>query len=220
MITNIKNFIESLSSHLVCGTIYRYSVHHKKAWDKTINLHDEFLCSAMIRMLTLRNYRKLNIKRLDIINSETQEDDFIDCLVNVNIDLKYSFILFNGQKVRCGNVWLSKDEILTMNNDNEIRDTCKFQPKVIKYFANAQGALQNYIAMIDYCTSLANNSSYLSEQAESTKNTLISNLPLEARVYIAELIKRDCCFITKNTIQKSLSTKKILFVNNEEIGYN
>ena len=219
MITNIKKIIESLSSNVVCGTIYKYGMYSPQQ-PMRLSLQDEFLCSAMIRMLTLRNYRKLNIKKLDIINIEEQEDDFIDCLVNVEINFKNSFILSNGQKVKRGNVWLSKDEILTMNSNQEISDNCTFQPKLIKYFSNAKGALGNYIAIVDYCTNMANNPAQLMQQVESITTALISNLPLEARVYIAELIKRDCCFIVKNTLNHTLNSKMILFVNNEEIGYH
>ena len=219
MITNIKKIIESLSSNVVCGTIYKYGIYRQQQLIR-MSLQDEFLCSAMIRMLTLRNYRKLNIKKLDIINIDEQEDDFIDCLVNVEINFKNSFVLSNGQKITHGNVWLSKDEILTMNNNQEISDNCTFQPKIIKYFSNVKGSLSNYIAIVDYCTNMASNPSQLMQQVESITETLINNLPLEARVYISELIKRDCCFIIKNTLNHTLNSKMILFVNNEEIGYH
>ena len=226
---SIDNIIKKIGQDIVifnyiCVKLIDVSFNiHKKVY----NVYNELLMIFLTRILMLRDYRKPVRKKIINVNLISNLDNkFIDCIVTSNFKIQDSckyICFFSATELSNGVSMFTSDFLSQLINKNIFHDIFSvFVPIEILYFENLEKLNKDYYERIaDLLTKVSNDTELLKTKLINALDYVANDLPLEARVYLAQIFAldyRDIIFQACNKL--ILKQYKIICIKNVDIYYH
>ena len=225
----IHNIIKRLSENIVK---FQYVDFCFKEFDKykikQYNIYNDVLLSTLARILLMRNYKKPMRVRINSLNEmNTMSSNFLDCIITAKFqlrDLQGYLCFFTPEEMQEEKSCFTNDFLEKLIDSKNLSFNKIFQlfvPVEILYFEHVPQMDKEFCGgMLSCLESVSQNEELLETKLSNALDHFIENFPLQARVYISQLLCLDYRDTLFNITNKLISdNKKIFKIKNTIIEY-